>query len=66
MLFCEILLKISKLLKFCLVKTIFTFFVFATWVSVFMEHVQSCFAQNGPKMFFYAFLKMFVTSFTWK
>ena len=36
---CEILLKNSKALKFYFIKTIFPFFVFATWVSVFTEHV---------------------------
>ena len=39
MFLCEILLKISKVLKFYPIKTIFTLFIFPKWVSVFTEHL---------------------------
>ena len=39
MLLCEILVKISKVSKFYPIRAIFEHFVFATWVSVFTDHV---------------------------
>ena len=40
MLLCEILLKISKALKFYPIKTNFALFVFGTWVPVSTEHAH--------------------------
>ena len=46
MLLCEILLKISKALKFYPIKTVFALFVFAAWVSVFTVYFLVKWVQN--------------------